>query len=66
MAILKTLLTWILEWALGLFQKYWAERQQKKKEEKQVDDIIEKIKSPDLEEKLDGIEDINDRVNSNT
>lgn len=66
MAILQKLFQWFLEWLLGVAQKWFAEKQQDKKEEKEVDDIIDKIGSPELKDQLEGIEDAEDRLNSNT
>lgn len=66
MAILQKLFFWFLEWVWGVVQKAYALMKQDKEEEKEVDDIIDKINSPNLEDQLDGIENAEDRLNSNT
>lgn len=64
--ILKTILTWLAELLWGKLAKWLAEQKDKKENDKKVDDIVDKIESPDLKDQLDGVQDAEDRLNSNT
>jgi hypothetical protein len=64
--LVSAMLPTLLDWIWSKIENWKKNREQKKQEDKKVDDSVGKVEDGDLKEGLEGTDELEDELNRNT